>query len=95
MEGLRSYGGLDASQSQPETMALQNHGVGNNNPTPIPTGNIARAILIEPLNHGFSVTVNCQRFAIESKEALLHRLGLYLSDPSSVEREWLSGRLKW
>lgn len=60
-----------------------------------PIENVARCIQIEPLNHGYTVTVNCQRFAVESKEALLHRLGLYLTDPGKVESEWMSGKLKW
>lgn len=60
-----------------------------------PTTNVARSIIIEPVNYGFLVTVNCQRFAIESKEALLHRLGAYLNDPGKVELDWMTGKLKW
>lgn len=61
----------------------------------MPPTNVARPIVIEPVNHGFLVTVNCQRFAIESKEALLHRLGAYLNDPGKVESDWMTGKLKW
>lgn len=62
---------------------------------PSRTQNMARPIQIEQLNHGYIVVVGCQRFAIENKDALLHRLGSYLSDPGKVEDEWQSGKLKF
>jgi len=57
--------------------------------------NIARPISIEQLNHGYVIVVGCQRFAVESKDALLHRLGSYLSDPNKVEEDWSTGKLKF
>jgi hypothetical protein len=82
---------------QPEA-ALNNRPMIAQNAELAPTAqsrNIGRAIEILPVDHGFYVTINCQRFAVESKEALLHRLGLYLSDPGKVEQDWMSGKLKW
>lgn len=63
---------------------------------PLPTSRpLPKPIAIEPLNHGFAVTVGCQRFAIESVDALLHRLNVYLKDPTETESMWLRGEWKW
>jgi hypothetical protein len=62
---------------------------------PIPERPLGKMVTIEPVNHGYVVTVGRQRFAVEHLESLLHRLGDYLRDPMTVEGKWLSGELKW
>lgn len=56
---------------------------------------LKRPINIQPLNHGFLVNVGCQAFAVETVDALLHRLGVYLKNPYETEQKWLSGEWKW
>lgn len=87
---------------QPDTLVRSNYGAGvaENRPMqemadPPKAPNIARPIQIEQLNHGYIVTVGCQNFAIENREALLHRLASYLSNPEQIEKEWQSGKLKF
>jgi len=65
-------------------------------PTPLPPAPaIARPITIQSANHGFFVSVGCQSFAVESLDALLHRLGTYLRNPSEIEHKWLAGEWKF
>lgn len=92
----------EGQASQPDALVRANYGAGvaENRPMqemaePPRAPNLARLIQIEQLNHGYVVVVGCQRFAIENKDALLHRLGSYLSDPGKVEEEWQSGKLKF
>lgn len=64
--------------------------------SPVPTARpLPKLIAIEPLNHGFAVTVGCQRFAIETVDALLNRLNVYLKNPVETENNWLRGDWKW
>lgn len=56
---------------------------------------LPRQININPLNHGFHVIVGCQAFAVETVDALLHRLGVYLKDPLETENKWMRGEWKW
>lgn len=49
---------------------------------------------IQPLNHGYEVTVGCQKLAIEKPETLLKHLAAYLKDPVKVEKLWLEGKYK-
>ncbi len=62
---------------------------------PPPAKPIAKQVVIEQVHHGFIVSVGCQRFAIESVDALLHRLNVYLKDPYETEARWLRGEWKW
>jgi hypothetical protein len=62
---------------------------------PTPARPLPKPITIEPLNHGYAITVGCQRFAIETVDALLHRLNVYLKDPMETESRWLRGEWKW
>lgn len=64
-------------------------------PAPYPGSILPKQISITPLNHGFHVVVGCQVFAVETIDALLHRLSVYLKDPSETERRWMSGEWKW
>lgn len=101
MEENRNYGtAIDggARYPQPDMVMGPRQQIAGNAEVQAPTmppQNIARGIQIQPINHGFLVKINCQEFAVESKEALLHRLGLYLSDPNKVEQDWMSGKIKW
>lgn len=58
-----------------------------------PIGNLAHNIIIKPLNYGYSVTVGCQVFAIESTEKLVVTLKEYLTSPKETEKKWFSGEL--
>lgn len=94
--------GQAMAPTQPESLVRANYGAGvaENRPMqetaePPRAPNLARPIQIEQLNHGYIVTVGCQKFAIENREALLHRLASYLSNPEQIEREWQSGKLKF
>lgn len=49
----------------------------------------AKNVYIEPLNHGYIVTVGCQKFAIESLTNLIKNIELYLSNPLAVEKAWM------
>ena|ERR1700761_525743 len=102
MEANMNYGTADGSARHPQPdmgMGMgprQQLATGNAEASPpLQSQNVARVVQIEPVNHGFLVTINCQKFAVESKEALLHRLGLYLSNPGQVEQDWMSGKIKW
>ncbi len=81
-EEQRSYGaGIDggARYPQPDPLLRAPQALaGNADATGMVGPTVARVIQIEPVNHGYVVTINCQKFAVESKEALLHRLGQYL-----------------
>lgn len=54
----------------------------------------ARSISIEPLNHGYIVTIGCQRFAATNPSKMLKKIGKYLENPAEVEKLWLSGKFK-
>lgn len=83
------YGEGNAQYARPQVEGT----IGND---PLPTSRpLPRSIAIDPLNHGFAVTVGCQRFAIESVDALLHRLNVYLKNPMETESMWLRGDWKW
>jgi len=60
-----------------------------------PKRNKPRLISIQPLDHGFNVVVGCQNFAVESVDALIHRLNVYLKNPDDTEQKWLSGKWKF
>lgn len=60
-----------------------------------PLSPMPRPVSIQPVNHGFVVTVGCQTFAVETVDALLHRLSVYLKNPSEAEAKWLSGEWKF
>lgn len=62
---------------------------------PYPTSKKPRPIQIHLLDHGFNVTVGCQNFAVETVDALIHRLSVYLKAPAEQEAKWLSGEWKW
>ena len=49
-----------------------------------------RTILITPLDHGFTVNVGCQAFAIEDPDKLTKVLNAYLKNPREVEVAWTS-----
>jgi len=55
----------------------------------------ARLIQIQQLDHGFHVEVGCQNFAVESVDALIHRLNVYLKNPEDAEQKWLTGDWKF
>ena len=48
-----------------------------------------RTVLITPLNHGYTVNVGCQVFAIEDPDKLTKVLNAYLKNPKEVEIAWL------
>lgn len=54
-----------------------------------------KPVTIQPVHHGFFVSVGCQQFAVETVDALLHRLGGYLKNPGETEKMWMSGNLKF
>jgi len=63
---------------------------------PIPVAensNKAKRITIEQLDFGYTVTVGCQKFAIESSDKLVLNLAEYLKDPNGVERKWFEGKV--
>ena len=47
-----------------------------------------KTVLITPLNHGFTVNVGCQVFAIEDPDKLTALINQYLKDPVEVETAW-------
>ena len=49
-------------------------------------------ILIEPLDYGFTVKIGCQKFAIETKERLIEKLGEYIFNPRDVEKKWMRSK---
>lgn len=65
------------------------------NPSPAaPTISTAKTVIIEPLNHGYSVKVGCQTLAIETPEKLTKHLLAYLKNPADVEKKFLAGKYK-
>lgn len=48
-----------------------------------------REIIITPVLNGYLIRVACQIVVFESKERLLCELNKYLTDPSTVEAEYL------
>lgn len=74
--------------------AVSNHG---DYPTGVATGNGAmpsrpqnniRDIQIIQLDHGYVVSVGCQRFAIESSTQLIVKLQEYILNPAATEQKW-------
>ena len=57
-----------------------------------PSGNV-RDIAIVKLNYGYVVTVGCHKFAIETPETVIAKLGEYLKDPLGTEMKWFEGKL--
>jgi hypothetical protein len=53
----------------------------------------ARNVEIRPLDHGYLVTVGCQRVAIESVEKLIVSLERYLKNPDLATQEYYKGKL--
>lgn len=61
---------------------------------PIPiaeNSNKTKRITIEQLDFGYTVTVGCQKFAVENSGKLVDSLREYLRDPNRVEKEWFAG----
>lgn len=56
------------------------------------SGNM-REVRITKLNYGYIVTVGCQKFAIETPETVVEKLGEYLKDPLATEKKWFNGKL--
>lgn len=87
--------GLDTLERDPRPQ-IQMDGARENAPAPGLGGSaLARMVVIEPINHGFIITCGCQRFAIETTEALLHRLNVYYKNPAETEKKWMAGEWKW
>lgn len=57
-----------------------------------PAQNVIRPIMIRQLNHGYTVEVGCQTFAIESASTLIAKLSEYILNPSETERKWIEER---
>jgi len=92
-EGTHPHGGIPIPPNRP--MAMENpYSLDAQQPLP-PKRNKPRPISIQPLDHGFNVQVGCQVFAVESVDALIHRLTVYMKNPDDTEQKWLSGEWKF
>lgn len=65
--------------------------LGTEDPSPLPSRNIY-LITINTMDHGYIVEIGCKKFAIETREKLLHHLGAYLAAPYMIEREYINGK---
>jgi hypothetical protein len=89
------YAGMSSGVDQYAARPGQENNGSSMPPLPPLAKPLPRQICINPLNHGFHVIVGCQAFAVESVDALLHRLNIYLKDPGEQERKWMAGEWKW
>jgi hypothetical protein len=48
----------------------------------------ARTVVIQPMNYGYVVRLDCHEFALETHERVLEYVGQYLKDPSGIEEKW-------
>jgi hypothetical protein len=49
---------------------------------------ISRTIVIEPMNYGYNVKLDCHKFAFESADRALKYISEYLKDPQGTEEKW-------
>ena len=63
-------------------------------PQPVAPQSVTKAhlICIEPLDFGYTVSIGCQKFAVESVDCLIQKLGAYLKNPEVVEKDWLGNK---
>jgi len=52
-----------------------------------------RHITIDSLNHGYMLSIGCQRFSIEDKNRMLRIIGAYLDNPLQCEKDYERGEI--
>lgn len=52
-----------------------------------------RDVCVKQLNYGYIVTIGCHKFAIETPEKLIEKLGEYIKSPQETESKWFKGQL--
>lgn len=59
----------------------------------INTSDLRQTVMIDPVDHGFIVSVGCKRIAIEDPDKVCKLLSLFLKDPKNTTKQFLSGGL--
>jgi len=54
---------------------------------------VIRDVCVKQLNYGYIVTIGCHKFAIETPEKLIEKLGEYIKSPQETESKWFKGQL--
>ena len=73
--------------NEPETLEQE---VGDYAGLDMPTAELdkPRTIVIEPMNYGYIVKLDCHKFAFESVDKALKYISEYLKDPQGTEEKW-------